>query len=299
MEESKIHALLNLLSDSQEIIWQSAYNELQLLPQESIETLKDISNNYSWDSSIHLQRFEEVLEQIKFKKILYDLEQWKLHKQDDLLYAIAIICTIQYEEVTYQQLNEKIEEIRLAAWLEFHYQLTSFEKVRLLNFVMFQNFQFKGNEQNFLNYENNYINKVLETRLGNPLSLCVIYILVAQRLNVPIFGVNLPKHFLMVYMDDKNLETPLHFGDKPQLSFKPNLAIQFYINAYNGGGLVNMSSLYQSMLSMNIEPKEEYFNPCTNMDIVIRMLKNIYNSYLQQNSNKAQQIQSLLDKFTN
>ncbi len=56
---------------------------------------------------------------------------------------------------------------------------------------------------------------VLENKRGNPLTLCVIYLLIATKLDLPVYGVNLPNLFILTY--------------------KHPVVDQFYINVYNKG----------------------------------------------------------------
>jgi regulator of sirC expression with transglutaminase-like and TPR domain len=61
---------------------------------------------------------------------------------------------------------------------------------------LFDELQFKGNTTDFYNPSNNYLPSVIETRLGLPITLSMIYKMVAQRLGLRSWGVGLPGHFL-------------------------------------------------------------------------------------------------------
>ena len=78
------------------------------------------------------------------------------------------------------------------------------EKVRVLNHIIFDVHGFSGNTANFHAPQNSYINNVLESKKGNPLSLSVLYAVIAQRLDVNIYGVNLPEHFILAYVEDSH-----------------------------------------------------------------------------------------------
>ena len=71
-----------------------------------------------------------------------------------------------------------------------------------MNHVMFDEMGFRGNTDGYYNPSNSYISDVLETKLGIPISLAVIYVSVADRLGVRLHGVNAPWHFLLRTEED-------------------------------------------------------------------------------------------------
>ena len=70
--------------------------------------------------------------------------------------------------------------------------------------LLFDVLQFRGNEEDFYDPRNSCLNSVLMRRLGIPISLSVVYIEIARRLNKPVFGIGLPGHFIVVYQDSES-----------------------------------------------------------------------------------------------
>jgi regulator of sirC expression with transglutaminase-like and TPR domain len=278
LDSSKIKALISLLDDPQKEVWESAMIELSRAEFNQI----DLLNEFRFDEEVNseqLERLEMCITKIRYQHFGNKLIEWKTKKPSDLLEAITYICQLAYPEVTYEKLLEKLESLRLDAWLEFHYDLTSFEKVKILNYILFQLHGFRGDEETFMAPENCFINKVLDNKKGNPISLSIIYMLVAQKLNVPIYGVNLPRHFIMAYVEDEETDTIESFNSKQEISSEAQGEIKFYINAYNGGGVFNLDQLKNILKEMEFEEKPEFMNPCNNQDIVLRVLMNLFNSY--------------------
>jgi regulator of sirC expression with transglutaminase-like and TPR domain len=79
--------------------------------------------------------------------------------------------------------------------------MTPQEQVLVMNKVLFDIHGFAGNTTNFHAPQNSFINTVLESKKGNPLLISIIYILMARQLDIPIYGVNLPEHFILAYQD--------------------------------------------------------------------------------------------------
>ncbi len=296
LEENKISALISLLDDTDDRVWTPAMEELLKADFSQLSVL-------SYFLEVEIQsieqrvRLENVIKSIKIEHLRNVLFKWKNEGGKDLLVAITAITQFKYPNITYQYFVEKLEALKLDAWLEFHYDLTSFEKVKILNYILFQLHGFKGNEENFLHPDNSFIHKVLETKKGNPISLSIIYILVAQKLNVPVYGVNLARHFIMAYVENEETDTLQHLGDRQAISENAEGEVKFYINAYNGGGVFNYEQLLKTITDMKLELKPEYTMPCSNIDIIRRVLMNIYNSYLHTNNANAELIQKVIINF--
>ena len=73
----------------------------------------------------------------------------------------------------------------------------AFRLLDSLNYIMFEEERFRGNTSNYYNPNNSYIDKVLETRQGIPITLCILYMLIAKRLGISLEPINFPRHFLL------------------------------------------------------------------------------------------------------
>ena len=296
LEASKIKALLSLLDDSEKEVWQTAYSALASLPYSEIDTLQNYLYE-SIDSPDTQVKIEQCLVDIRIRHFGDQIIEWKNKGGANLLEALVFICQFRYPDVTEAEILEQLETLRLDAWLEFHYDLTSFEKVKILNYILFQLHGFRGDEENFLHHDNSFINKVLQNKKGNPISLSIIYMLVAQRLNIPVYGINLPRHFIMAYVEDEETDSLEGFNDKQIISSEAQGEIRFYINAYNGGGVFNQEQLLGILKEMELEEKPEYIQPCSNSDIVLRVLMNLYNSYSVAKKPEAEFVDRVVQKF--
>src|SRR6202012_2642449 len=106
--------------------------------------------------------------------------------------------------IEFEKLKAEIEQIYYDVWVEMKVveEEIPYEKIKQLNNAFFTKLKFTANTKNFHSVTNSMLNLVLETRKGNPISLCVIYMLVAQKLKMPIYGVNLPNLFILTYKAD-------------------------------------------------------------------------------------------------
>src|SRR3989442_3117434 len=80
---------------------------------------------------------------------------------------------------------------------------SSEEIVKALNRYLFIEQGFVGNTHQYYDVDNSYLNKVLERKTGIPISLSMVYLFVGKRLELPVFGVGMPGHFLVKYEADR------------------------------------------------------------------------------------------------
>lgn len=248
--------------------------------------LKDIS---------HQQRLENIIHQLHFDELLKDFIAWSNTPEQDLLEGVFLVCRYRFPDMQKQQIVNTIEKLRLDVWLEMNYELSAYEKVRIINYILFQVHGFKGNVDNYHDPSNSFINQVLETKKGNPILLAIIYMLVAQKLNIPVFGVNLPQHFVLAYLEEfgkSNVE--MRFNDIEKW-LNQSGKVLFYINAFNGGAIFTKANLEQFLQQIKVEVKQEFLEPCTNLDIVKRVLRNLASSYEKlSKTSKQKEIMSIL-----
>jgi regulator of sirC expression with transglutaminase-like and TPR domain len=142
------------------------------------------------------------------------LKAWKRGGGEDLLEGALIISRYRYPDMDEQKVKARLAAIRQDIWLELNDNLTAFEKVRVFNHIFFQTHGFKGNKRNYHAPQNSYINEVLDSRKGNPLSLAIIYQVLAEDLDLPLRGVNLPNHFVLAYLDEDSIGGPGQLGSR-------------------------------------------------------------------------------------
>jgi regulator of sirC expression with transglutaminase-like and TPR domain len=279
MKNTEIKALISLLDDDDQEI-QSHVNEKirtlggKVLPFLEMEWAKGGLHNPQQQ-----KKLEELIHDLQFQNVADRLAVWKEGGALDLLQGLWAIVTYQYPEHSLEKLRAEIEQIFYEVWIEFQNGMHPTDQVRVLNSVFFDKLKFGPNTKNFHSIQNSLINNVLESKKGNPPSLCCIYMLVAQKLGLPIYGVNLPSLFVLTY---KNENT------------------QFYINVFNRGIIFYKSDIDNYIAQLNLKPDQIFYNPCSNVDIIRRVLRNIAMSFEKtSNTEKLKEIESLLKIIEN
>ncbi|MDR9398715.1 MAG: transglutaminase-like domain-containing protein [Salibacter sp.] len=267
-KHADIEALIKLLEDPDENIYFQIRKELiDLGPS----VIPELENRWEEESSLGLlfqSRVEDLIHDIQFNSVKKEIREWRDSDDHDLLRGMYLIAKYQYPDLTYEALDRAIESIKKEIWIELNSRLTAFENVRIINHVLFNVHNFQGNTSNYHAPQNSFLNNVLDTCKGNPISLSVIYTLIGQRLGLPIYGVNLPRHFVVAYVD------PVFQSDHPT---EEN--VLFYINPFSKGSVFGIDELKDFVQQINLPDQSQFFNPCDSISIVNRVLNNLINSY--------------------
>lgn len=296
INKKELSNLIYLLDDTDEEVIEQIESRILSFGHKAIPFLEEASLNEQ--EVLRLQRMQTIIRELRKTEILYDLEKWKNEDSDDLLKGLLILERIEFPYTNEQEVHNQLDKIRLDAWLEFNYELTSFEQVKVMNYIMFKVHKFKGNSENYHDVNNSFISKVLENRTGNPVSLGIIYSLVAQRLNIPVFGVNLPQHFVLGYKSQDGLEIIKSFNEASSITHDDNNEVMFYINPFTDGLILNGDSLRSFLEQLKIDPRPEYFSICSNLEIIKRVLRNLLFSYGKtEQKEKSAIVQQLISKI--
>ena len=284
-----ILALINLIDDPDESIYEHVHDRLLSYGAEAIPYLEN-----SWEDQdfglLFQNRIESLIHEIQFEETKRSLKAWKESSTKDLLTGAIAVAKYQYPGLDEAKVRAQIEEIQKSVWLEINNKQTALEIVRIINKVFFGMYHFQGNAKTFHSPLNSYINTVLETKKGNPLSLSLIYSIVAQNLNIPIYGVNLPNHFILAYMDE--------YAVNQFLPDNNDYGVLFYINPFSKGSLFGIDEIKEFLDGINQPHSRDYFEPCSNTSIIKRMLTNLIASFQEVgNSEKVNELIELRDLF--
>src|SRR5690606_32760048 len=212
-------------------------------------------------------RIENLIHKIQYKQVTEDLQKWYKDGGHNLLEGLLIVNRYQYPTIDTQKLREQINEMHQLVLENKTDEVDPNDFVALINDVLYFKLGFSGNTSNYHDPQNSYLSQVLETRKGNPLLLACIYLLIAERMGLPIYGINLPKHFILGYEAQPGQLLVIHED------------ILFYINAFIGGRVITQADVLSYLKQLSLPIDEQYMMPCTNLDIIIRLLHNLQSAY--------------------
>ncbi|MBC7446772.1 MAG: hypothetical protein H7330_01805, partial [Hymenobacteraceae bacterium] len=279
MTTAEIKALLSLLDDPDPEVAAHVDQRITTLGEGLIPFLEE-----AWEASLDpadQHRYEELVHRLQFEGLTARLVAWKAAGAEDLLEGMWLVNQYQYPDVDQADLHRQLDEYYYEAWVMLRPDMHPHDKVKALNYVLFRQARFSANSQNFHSPANSMLNRVLESKRGNPLTLCVIYLLIARRLGMPLHGVNLPNLFILTWKPPRGTGN----GDP-----------QFYVNVYNRGLILTRADVASYVQQLGLPEADLYFEPCAPLDIVRRAFRNLALSFEKLNEpQKAVEVNLLLD----
>ena len=194
-EEKNIAALISLLDDSDKEVYEHVFDKLASFGPSVIPTLENAWSD-SFNPTLH-ERLEELIHKIQFEVLLDDFNKWHSSSKRNLVDGAILLSRYQFPELDETQIRQQLERIKQDVWLELSYNLTPIEQINVFNQVIYGIHSFSANVSNLKDPRHFCLNYVLETKKGNSLSMGILYLIIAQMVDLPVFGVNLPRHFIL------------------------------------------------------------------------------------------------------
>jgi regulator of sirC expression with transglutaminase-like and TPR domain len=146
--------------------------------------------------------------------------------------------------------------------------------IRVINDYLFRELRFVGDERHFQDADNSYFNRVLDRRIGNPISLCLVYLLLARRLRLPLAGIGLPGFFMCRYQSSR---------------------AEIYLDAFHGGRVLVKADCVKLVMQLQQRFDDSFLAPLSARRILMRICYNLHSIYSQQKSAaQAQRLQRYL-----
>jgi regulator of sirC expression with transglutaminase-like and TPR domain len=275
---TEVNSLIRLLDDPDGEIFEHVHQKLLSFGSEAIEYLEK-----AWEEAfdpIQQDRIVGLVHEIQFGIVKKDLQLWHQSGAFDLLQGILIVNRYQYPDLDEQKVINQVEAIKRDIWIQMMHEASPAEQVKLINHVFYTIYGFSGNTANHQDPQNSYISQVLETKKGNQVSLAIIYSIIAQKLDIPIYGVNLPQHFILAYLDE-TLQSEFEGG------------ILFYINSFNKGFIFGRRDVDMFLKQLNLKFDKQFYEPCSNANIIKRVLRNLISAY--EHSGSSEKVNELLE----
>lgn len=277
MQENELKALVSLLDDDDTEVSSHVEEQIISLGTEVIPFLEE-----EWEKSFNptiQSRIEDLIHNLQFTLVKERLVAWSEQEEQDLLEGMWIVSTYLYPDLELSKLRQEIEQIYYEIWLEFRNELSPIDQIKILNGVLFTKLKFRANTKNFHSPSNSMLNVVLESKRGNPITLCTVYMLVAAKLGMPVYGVNLPNMFILTYKTDD---------------------ITFYINSFNRGIVFTKEDIDHYLKNLNLNTLPRFYEPCDNIEFVKRSFRNLVVAFEKLGEyHKMEEIKILLNSISN
>ncbi|MES2850112.1 MAG: transglutaminase-like domain-containing protein [Bacteroidota bacterium] len=264
MQENKeIKALLHLIDDPDEEVYNTVSDRIIAFGKGIIPNLEHLWEHTS-DETIQ-ERIELMIHKLHFKDLTADFDHWK-NGSNELLQGALLTARYHYPEIQTIQTLQEIEKIRRNVWLELNNYLTPLEQVNVMSSILYNYYKQIGVEIAYTQPEDFFINKTVETKKGNAISNGILYLVLCQLLDIPVKAINIPRQFILAYMDTSYhlLNPGAHNSEK----------IKFYIDPLNGQ-IYSHKDVENYFKRISVPPTTSYFREMSNKAVIQFLLEEL------------------------
>lgn len=182
--------------------------------------------------------------------------------QVDLLKSALYIALHEYPHLNIDDYLSRFDRLAFNIKKRLPIDRYPMKVVQVINNYLFKELQFTGNSRNYYDPKNSFINDVLDQRTGIPITLSVVYLEIAKRLNFPMVGIGLPGHFII----------------------RPDFEdVGIYIDSFNEGEILFEQDCEKRLSQVHQHPiklQPEFLQPINSLQILVRILTNLKYIYL-------------------
>ncbi|MCD6112737.1 MAG: transglutaminase family protein [Bacteroidales bacterium] len=280
-KNKEFYALINLLDEPDNNIFDQIQKKIITYGIDVLPLLKEVKDNTF--NNLSRSRLKNIIHLIQYEDIINNLKKWKFSSSQNLLSAYILISKYEYPDINDDEIKVQINNITKDIWIESNDNYNAWQKIKILNYVLYDRYFFKGDKENFYSTDNLFINKVLENKKGNAVSLGLLYIIIAQILDLPVYGVNLPKHFILAYISKTEKDNAFHKN------------IMFYINPFYNGAIFTQKEINLFFKQINYKVDTSSYQAYSNVMLIKRLIHNLVLAYNRIGENdKAREIKHFL-----
>lgn len=269
MNTNRLDSLIALLDDPDHSVSQAVQNELL---KENISIVDHLE--HVWETSLDelvQKRLEFVIQQIQLNDTKEKIRNWADQPELDLFEGFFLISRHQYPEMKLKSIQIQLEKIKKDIWLEFRNSLTSLEKITVMNHIFFSHYKFSVDRVNPESPQNCHLNRILDTRRGNPVSITILYALIARMLQLPVHYIDIGTNPLVGYFDQEVARLA-----RKEENTNPVL---FYVNPANNGTIIGPREIDYILHGFEIDNRAKLTEPCPDKIIIKRLIEQLIASY--------------------
>jgi len=260
-KEAEINALFKLIDDPDEEVFNTIADRLLNYGTPIIADLEHLWENTLDEAT--LERIEMMIYRLRLQDLKEAFVEWKSKPDPSLFEGALLVTKFQFPELAIDSLRHQMEKIRRNIWLELNNYLTPLEQANVIRNILFNYYQIKGIEVNYEKPEEFLIAAPLQSKKGNAIANTLLYAELCQQLEIQAQFINIPKQCIIAFYASD--------WDPEEIVSNPQEFIQFYVEGTTGNAF-SQKDLDQYMIRSNIEPKNSYYKPLSNVKIIKKHL---------------------------
>ncbi len=262
-ENKEISALLHLMDDPDEYVYNTVSDKIISFGKDIIPNLENLWENTTNEEL--QERIELLIHKLHFRDLTNDFTSWAAGEAD-LLQGALLVARYHYPELNNNTVYQEVEKLRRNIWLELNAYLTPLEQVNVITSIMYNYYKQTGVEFAYNTPDDYLVNKALESKKGNAISNGIIYLVLCELLDVPVKAVNIPRQFILAYFDPQHdlLNPAGHASEK----------INLYIDPLNGQ-MYSHKDVENYFKRIAVPPTNSYFRQLSNKRIIQFLLEEL------------------------
>lgn len=273
LKDSEWLALVKLLDDEDPEVRQIAHARIAQSGSEGLVKLEALADEVG-DLGIR-NAILELIESLTTDIITQQLLSWRQGGGEDLLSAWMKISGLQKNSQEQNKIQGEITRLTNKIWLEMSEQMFVLDKLRVFNHVMFVMEGYHLLKETPELPSLCFIDQVISQKAGNAQSLCLLYLIIATRLELPLAGVILPGYSVLYCFDERQ---------------------PFYIDVANGGNFISREGIEVFIKKLGLQEQSSWYKPTTNIRLILNLLEVLRKSYHSSGqSAQARRVEQILE----
>jgi regulator of sirC expression with transglutaminase-like and TPR domain len=257
LSESQRQALVSLLADEDPAVYQTVRSRILSCGPSATEWLRPLTT--SNDAALRRRAQQIVLHFDRQAADDHFLAFCLRHGEEfDLEQGAWLFAQTKYPLINVEAYRALLDGYANDLRGRLHPGAEPRQTLTAINHYLFEQLGFAGNDANYYDPENSYLNRVIDQRTGNPINLSLLYILVARRLSIPVTGIGLPGHFICRHQ---------------------STAEEIFIDPFNRGKLLTKAHCVQYLTNANCSRRDEYLAPVSSRRFLLRICNNLHQVY--------------------
>ncbi len=274
MTDSEKAAFLSLLDDPSPVVQRELQNTLNQMGAKGLEILTDAAKDsdriLGWHANRHLAAMQSADPAQEFRAFIRSLNY-------ELESGWIMISRIAYPALDVGSICGELDAIAERCAELIVQPASSRDQCLIINRVLYHELGFRGNTEHYSDPNNSFINRVLDTKKGLPITLSVLYLLIADRLGIPLEPINAPGHFVIGCFEEQ---------------------APFYIDPFKHGKFLTAAHMLKRIEATTLAPNISHLSPASTQETLSRICRNLVPHYMQSGeSSMAELFESFLKDF--
>lgn len=274
-QKSEIKSLVSLLEDPDPYVQGEVKKRLFELGERAVPLLDEQRSTVNDEKERAV--INDIIRDITYGSVeedFIDVLEGGMNKLAQLEKAVLILSRFENPTLRAKEYERKLDTLANIIKDQVRYQPDENKQMRILLNYVFNELGFSGGTTDYYNPRNAYLHSVMERRQGLPISLSLVVLFLARRLDLPFYGVNMPIHFLLRFNGSKE---------------------DILIDPFDHGKSVTYNQCYFFLKQNGVDPKPAHFKEATEIDMLSRLIGNLMRSYRRmEEEQKADDLQELL-----